>query len=100
MKDTIRITRERERGSEKRRRRGRESEDGHKDMGNLEPLCASSGFFCPSTFGRQMTSGRTCDMLSCGKQEKKGKEQSCSLHYVCLYVRMYFKLKYVRYIFH
>lgn len=37
MKDTMRMMRERERGSEKRRSRGRESDDGHRDIRTLVP---------------------------------------------------------------
>lgn len=59
--DTITMTRERERGSERRRMRGRERDDGHRDI-SLEPR--GSSLFCLSTFGRQMISGLTCDILS------------------------------------
>lgn len=69
-KDTITMTRERERGSKRRRMRGREREDGHRHIKRLEPLGSSTGLFCLSTFGRQMTSGLTCDMLS-WKTKKK-----------------------------
>lgn len=57
------MIRERERGSESRRIRGRESDDGHRDI-SLEPLRGSTGLFCLSMFGWQITSGLTCDMLS------------------------------------
>lgn len=63
-KDTMRMTRERERGSERRRTTGREREDGHRDRRRPEPRGTSAGLRCLSTFGRQMTSGLTCDMLS------------------------------------
>lgn len=73
MKDTMSTMRERERGSEKRRRRGRENDDGHRDIRTLlSPLWwTSCALFCDWTFGRQMTSGRTCDMLSCRTQKKR-----------------------------
>lgn len=81
MKDTMRMMRERERGSEKRRSRGRESDDGHRDIRTLvpPPSWASSALFCDWTLGRQMTSGRTCDMLSCGAQRKR---RSCVMRTV------------------
>lgn len=63
-KDTITMTRERERGSERRRMRGRERVDGHRDIRRPEPRGTSTGLFCLSMFGRQMTRGLTCDMLS------------------------------------
>lgn len=62
-KDTIKTMRETERGNDRRRIRGREKDDGHRDV-SLEPRVASSGLFCFSTFGLQMISGLTCDMLS------------------------------------
>ena len=62
-KETIRMTRERERGRERRRRTGRERDDGHRD-GSLEPRGRSTRLLCISSFGRQMISGLTCDMLS------------------------------------
>lgn len=73
IKDTMSTMSERERGSEKRRRRGRETDDGHRDIRTLlSPLeWTSCTLFCDWTFGRQMTSGRTCDMLSCRTQKKK-----------------------------
>lgn len=64
-KDTIRMTRDRERGSERRRMTGSEREDGHRDTRKLEPCRPSTGLLCLSALGRQMTSGLTCDMLSC-----------------------------------
>ena len=70
-KDTMTMTRERERGSRRRRMRGRGTEDGHRDVRHLEPRGTSAGLFCPSTFGRQMTSGRTCDMLSWRTERKE-----------------------------
>jgi len=60
-KDTIKMTRERERGSRRRRVTGRERDDGHRDI-SLKPGGSSDGFL--STFGRQMTSGLTWDTLS------------------------------------
>lgn len=62
-KETITMMRESERGSESKRIRGRERDDGHRDI-SLEPLGSSTGLFCLSMFGWQMTSGLTCDMLS------------------------------------
>ncbi|KAM6894569.1 uncharacterized protein PEZ65_022229 [Lycodopsis pacificus] len=62
------MTRERERGSSSRRRaRGREREDGHRDVRRLEPRGSSAGL---SALGRQMTSGLTCDTLSCRTKNK------------------------------
>lgn len=62
-KDTIKTMRETERGNDRRRIRGREKDDGHRDA-SLELWITSSGLFCFSTFGLQMISGLTCDMLS------------------------------------
>lgn len=50
-KDTITMTREKDRGSKRRRMRGRERGDGNRDVRSLEPRSAATGLFCPSAFG-------------------------------------------------
>lgn len=63
-KETITMTSERERGSERRRTKGRERGDDHNVVRSLELRDATAGWFCFSMLGWQMTSGLTCDMLS------------------------------------
>lgn len=63
-KETITMSSERERGSERRRMKGREIDDDHQADRSLELRDATTGLFCFSTFGCPMTSGLTCDMLS------------------------------------
>lgn len=63
-KDTKTMTRERERGRERRRMRGRESDGDQRDIRRPESWGSSVGLLCFSALWRQMTRGRTCDMLS------------------------------------
>lgn len=69
---------ERETGSETRRTKGSDREDDHKVVSSLELRDAATGLFLLPTFGWQMTSGLTCDILS---WEMKKKHQE--LTYFC-----------------
>lgn len=80
MKDTMSTIREMDRGNDKStRRRGRENDDGNRDISTLlSPMWwTSCALSCSWMFGRQMTSGRTCDMLSC--RTHKNKEEAVTL---------------------
>lgn len=50
-KETITMTSERERGSDRRRTKGRERDDEHRVVSSLEPRDATTGWFSFSTLG-------------------------------------------------